>query len=86
MQQGITVWVHDWKRRGWKTASKQPVKNEDLWRRLDALATQHQIEWIWVKGHAGHDGNERADELANRGVELMAVKNLAENARECSNA
>ena len=71
VQQGITAWVHDWKRRGWKTSSKQPVKNADLWHRLDGLAAQHQIEWVWVKGHAGHDGNERADELANRGVAMM---------------
>ena len=69
VQQGITAWIHDWKKRGWKTAGKKPVKNEDLWRQLDELARQHEIEWLWVKGHAGHDGNERADELANRGVE-----------------
>lgn len=69
VQQGITAWIHDWKKRGWKTSSKKPVKNEDLWRQLDELAQQHEIEWLWVKGHAGHDGNERADELANRGVE-----------------
>ena len=75
VQQGISTWIHDWKMRGWKTSSKKPVKNEDLWRRLDALATQHRIEWVWVKGHAGHDGNERADELANRGVEMMQEKN-----------
>jgi len=68
VQQGISAWIHDWKKRGWKTADKKPVKNIDLWRRLDELAQQHEIEWIWVKGHAGHDGNERADELANRGV------------------
>ena len=78
VQQGISVWIHGWKQRGWKTADKKPVKNEDLWRRLDALAEQHKIDWIWVKGHAGHDGNERADELANRGVEMMqANKNNA---------
>lgn len=71
VQQGISEWVHNWKKRGWKTADKKPVKNEDLWRRLDALAEQHHIEWIWVKGHAGHDGNERADQLANRGVESV---------------
>lgn len=71
VQQGISEWVHGWKLRGWKTSDKKPVKNEDLWRRLDALAAQHQIEWIWVKGHAGHDGNERADQLANRGVESV---------------
>ncbi len=69
VQQGISEWVHGWKQRGWKTASKQPVKNEDLWRRLDAAVARHKIEWIWVKGHAGHPENERADVLANRGVE-----------------
>ena len=68
VQQGITVWIHDWKKRGWKTADKKPVKNADLWRELDELAQQHEIEWIWVKGHNGHAGNERADELANQGV------------------
>ncbi len=71
VQQGISEWLPNWKRRGWKTADKKPVKNEDLWRRLDALAVQHHVEWVWVKGHAGHDGNERADELANRGVESV---------------
>jgi ribonuclease HI len=69
VQQGISEWVHGWKQRGWKTASKQPVKNEDLWRRLDEAVARHKIEWIWVKGHAGHPENERADVLANRGVE-----------------
>jgi len=69
VQQGISEWVHGWKKRGWKTASKQPVKNEDLWRRLDEAAGRHKIEWLWVKGHAGHVENERADQLANRGVE-----------------
>ena len=67
--QGITEWLPGWKQRGWKTASKQPVKNDDLWRRLDEAVTRHHIEWVWVKGHAGHAGNERADQLANRGVE-----------------
>ena len=71
VQQGITAWIHDWKKRGWKTAAKKPVKNADLWRQLDELAQQHEIEWLWVKGHAGHDGNERADVLANRGVETV---------------
>ena len=69
VQQGITVWIHAWKKRGWKTADKKPVKNADLWRQLDQVAREHDIEWLWVKGHAGHDGNERADALANRGVE-----------------
>ena len=68
VQQGITEWIHSWKKRGWRTADKKPVKNEDLWKTLDELAQQHDIDWRWVKGHAGHDGNERADELANRGV------------------
>ncbi len=67
--QGITEWLPGWKQRGWKTASKQPVKNDDLWRRLDEAVIRHHIEWVWVKGHAGHEGNERADQLANRGVE-----------------
>jgi ribonuclease HI len=69
VQQGISEWVHAWKQRGWKTSSKQPVKNEDLWRRLDEAVGRHKIEWIWLKGHAGHTENERADQLANRGVE-----------------
>ena len=70
VQKGISEWIHGWKRRGWKTAGKEPVKNEDLWRELDRLAAQHDIEWIWVRGHAGHPENERADVLARRGVEL----------------
>ncbi|MGH8616090.1 MAG: ribonuclease HI [Burkholderiales bacterium] len=72
VQLGISEWIHAWKRRGWKTADKKPVKNEDLWRRLDELAAQHSVEWLWVRGHDGHPENERADELANRGVALMA--------------
>ena len=70
VRQGITQWIHGWKAKGWKTAAKQPVKNEDLWRRLDALVHdgEHTIEWHWVKGHAGDPGNERADANANRGV------------------
>jgi ribonuclease HI len=71
VQKGISDWIHGWKKRGWKTADKKPVKNEDLWRTLDALAAQHRIEWLWVKGHAGHAENERADELARRGVEQV---------------
>lgn len=68
VQKGISEWIHGWKARGWKTASKEPVKNVDLWQALDAAQSQHQIQWRWVKGHAGHDGNERADALANMGV------------------
>jgi ribonuclease HI len=66
--QGITEWMDNWKKRGWKTAAKKPVKNEDLWRRLDRAIERHEIKWIWVKGHSGNAGNERADMLANRGV------------------
>jgi ribonuclease HI len=69
VQKGISIWIHDWKKRGWKTSDKKPVKNAELWRQLDELAAQHTIEWIWVKGHAGHPGNERADALANLGVD-----------------
>jgi len=73
---GMTDWLKGWKARGWKTASKEPVKNVDLWQRLDTLVntTGHKIEWRWVKGHAGHPGNERADALANRGVDLALGK------------
>lgn len=71
VQQGISEWIHGWKARGWRTASKAPVKNADLWQALDAAQTGHDIEWRWVKGHAGHEGNERADQLANRGVETL---------------
>ena len=68
VQKGISEWIHGWKARGWKTASRAPVKNADLWQALDAACASHQIAWHWVKGHAGHTLNERADELANRGV------------------
>ena len=68
VMQGITEWINNWKKRGWKTASKAPVKNEDLWRRLDAAIQRHNIEWFWVKGHSGHKENARADALANLGI------------------
>ncbi len=68
VQLGISQWINNWKRRGWLTADKKPVKNVDLWKQLDLLVAGHDIEWIWVKGHAGHAGNERADQLANLGV------------------
>ena len=74
VQKGISEWIHGWKAKGWKTAAKQPVKNDDLWKQLDKLAAQHKVDWRWVKGHAGHVENERADQLANRGVEL-ALRN-----------
>jgi ribonuclease HI len=69
VQKGISEWIHSWKRRGWRTADKQPVKNSDLWLKLDALAQLHRIKWHWVKGHAGHPENERADALANSGMD-----------------
>jgi ribonuclease HI len=71
VQKGISEWIHGWKRNGWKTADKKPVKNADLWQTLDQLSAGHKIEWRWVRGHAGHPENERADVLANRGVDLV---------------
>lgn len=68
VQKGMSEWIHGWKARGWKTAAREPVKNVDLWQILDTMQARHQIQWQWVKGHAGHPGNERADQLANRGV------------------
>lgn len=72
VMKGITEWIHSWKAKGWKTAAREPVKNVDLWKRLDELAAGHRIKWVWVKGHSGHDGNERADKLANKGVASLA--------------
>ena len=72
VKNGITQWIHNWKKNGWKTAAKKPVKNVDLWQALDSAVSRHRVQWEWVKGHAGHPGNERADELANRGIEEMA--------------
>lgn len=71
VQKGISEWIHGWKARGWKTASKEPVKNADLWRALDAAAARHQVKWLWVRGHSGHPENERADALARRGVDAV---------------
>ena len=71
VQKGISEWLRAWKARGWKTADRKPVKNEDLWRELDALAARHDIHWRWVRGHSGHPENERADALANRGVDAV---------------
>ena len=68
VKDGLTKWIHGWKRNGWKTASKKPVKNAELWQRLDAAASRHEVDWQWVKGHAGHPENERADELARAGM------------------
>ena len=69
VQKGISQWIHNWKKNGWRTADKKPVKNADLWQRLEALSGRHDIAWLWVKGHAGHPGNERADKLARRGID-----------------
>ncbi|PIR39032.1 MAG: ribonuclease HI [Alphaproteobacteria bacterium CG11_big_fil_rev_8_21_14_0_20_39_49] len=69
VKDGITKWIHNWKKNGWKTAAKKPVKNDDLWQELDKMIAKHEVKWHWVKGHAGHDGNERADMLAVKGTE-----------------
>jgi ribonuclease HI len=74
VMQGVTEWMGGWKARGWKTAGKDPVKNVDLWQEIDELLGKHQIDWHWVKGHAGHPGNELADALANKGVEEILKK------------
>ena len=68
VKNGMETWIHGWKKNGWKTAAKKPVKNDDLWRELDQLVSEHKVEWTWVKGHTGHVENERADELANQGA------------------
>ena len=72
VKNGITTWIHGWKKRGWLTADRKPVKNVELWQALEAQAAQHQVDWRWVKGHAGDPGNERADALANRGCDAVA--------------
>jgi ribonuclease HI len=74
VQKGISEWIHGWKARGWRTSTKEPVKNADLWQALDAAQAVHKVDWRWVRGHNGHPGNERADVLANRGVELVRRK------------
>jgi len=73
VMKGITEWLAGWKRRGWKTADRKPVKNADLWRELEALAHKHEVRWHWVRGHSGHPENERADALANRGVTSLEI-------------
>ena len=75
VKDGITEWISNWKQRGWKTAAKKPVKNEDLWRRLDNVTSKHKVSWEWVKGHSGHRENEIVDALANRGIdEMMEIR------------
>jgi len=71
VQKGISEWIHSWKKQNWRTSNKKEVKNNDLWKQLDQLAQQHQIEWFWIRGHSGHDGNEQADKLANQGAESI---------------
>jgi len=71
VRHGITEWIHNWKKTGWKNSAKKPVKNVELWQRLDQAAARHEVEWHWVKGHSGHDENERADVLANRGIDEL---------------
>lgn len=74
VMQGITEWMANWKKRGWKTSTKKPVKNVDLWQRLDSALAPHQVSWEWVKGHSGHPENELADELANRGIDELHLR------------
>ncbi|GLS26744.1 ribonuclease HI [Marinibactrum halimedae] len=71
VRQGVTQWMHNWKKNGWRTSAKKPVKNDDLWKALDAEAAKHSIQWKWVKGHSGHRENEIADELANQGIATL---------------
>lgn len=82
VRRGIVEWMENWKRRGWKTASRKPVKNQDLWQLLDTAVTDHEVTWRWVKGHAGVPGNERADELANRGLDEL-LQNSTGQAGTC---
>ena len=79
VKDGITKWIHGWKAKGWKTAAKKPVKNEDLWKLLDAATSRHQVTWEWIKGHAGHAENERADELARAGMDPFKPKKPADD-------
>lgn len=72
VRDGVTKWIHGWKRNGWKTVAKKPVKNDDLWKRLDAIASKHDVTWEWVKGHAGHPENERADQLARDAISTLS--------------
>lgn len=71
LRKGITEWLADWKRRGWKTSARKPVKNVDLWQRLEAAVSRHEVDWHWVRGHSGHPENERADQLANQGIDEL---------------
>jgi len=79
LRQGVTSWLHRWKANGWRTAAKQAVKNQDLWQRLDTLVQQHHIEWHWVRGHSGHDENERVDAAANEAIDAILKRDDASN-------
>lgn len=79
VKNGITSWIQGWKKKGWKTASNKPVKNQELWQRLDELQSGRDVSWHWVKGHAGHEGNEKADELANKGIVSSSEQDSASN-------
>lgn len=83
LRDGISGWIHGWKRNGWMTKAKKPVKNADLWRELDAALRGHKIEWRWLKGHAGHAGNERCDQLANKEIDKIMKSHSAARLREC---
>ena len=76
VQEGITKWIHDWKKKGWRTAHGKPVKNVDLWQRLETIVEQHKVEWHWIRGHSGDRFNERADQLANEGIKKVNKKNF----------
>jgi ribonuclease HI len=82
LRDGISKWIHGWKRNGWKTSDKKPVKNAELWQRLDLALGRHQVSWHWVKGHAGHDENERADELAREGMAPFKKTSLSPSSRQ----
>jgi ribonuclease HI len=84
LRQGVTEWIHGWKKRGWMTADKKPVKNEDLWKRLDAARERHTVDWRWVKGHSGHPLNERVDGLANQGLDAVLAERGAVNGSRSS--
>ena len=84
VRDGITTWLADWKRRDWRTADRKPVKNQDLWEHLDVLAAAHDVEWHWVRGHSGHPENERADALANRGIDELEKGDAPQSSGTCS--
>ncbi len=73
LRKGMLEWIHNWKKNGWKTSARKPVKNDDLWQQIDKLVAKHDVEWVWVKGHSGNPGNEVADELANKGIETLSA-------------